>query len=439
MASSRLFARTHSRARIALLSLAFALGAFAPTNAAAAIVAPDPFADALASAAPPEIVEHIESIETGEGPARIETSRFTFRSRDGANTVLAILARPVGEGRKPAILFFHGGSGSAEDKAGVVQHYARLGYVSLTCDLPGICSPAKAAHSTGPWRDAPAGESPRFVVAGGEVKSTLVDAEFAALDAFRLLAARPDVDPARIGVTGKSWGGYTATFIAGILGNRVRAAYSFWGCGFYDRGSFWLPSLAALTPDARDTWLARLDAGRRAPGITAPYFIEGATNDTYFWPPAVDATLAAVPGAKNRVWWPNLHHSFPADAAPTRQLFFDYHLKGVGQPFGSVEIARAERQADGALRVEARVSIPAGVSMTSVKIWHSASADSWKKRAWRSVDAAPAAGGSAYVAVLPAEVVASGVDYYAHLTDSRRVSVSSAIASSNVQSAEPKH
>ena len=401
----------------------------------ASIIAPDPFAGAATIAAAPKITETIETVETGEGAARLAITRLTFRSR-GENVVYAVYARQPSGDRRPAILFLHGGGSGAEEKLGVLQHYARQGYVALACDLPGICGPAKAPRSTGPWRSAGGGEPPRFSVSEGSIRSVIVDAEFAALDAFRLLRSLPETDPARIGVTGKSWGGYSATFVAGLLGDQVRAAYSVWGSGFYDRGSFWLPSLERLSADARDTWLAWLDAGRRAPGIAAPFFIEGATNDTYFWPPAVDATLAAVPGAKNRVWWPNLHHAIPADAAPTRQLFFDHHLKGLGLPFGSVEIAKTERRPDGALRVLARVSLPAGVKLASVEIWHSDPALPWKKRDWRAIAAAPA-GEGLHAALLPAEIVSRGVDFYAHLTDSRRVSVSSAVASVGVQSAEP--
>ena len=423
-------------------SLVLAACLLCVSTARSTIIAPDPFLSTVASidsAATPEIVERIETNESGVASAHIETSRFTFRSRGGANTVFAILSRPVGgsELRRPAILFLHGGSGSAEDVEPVMQDYARLGYVTLACDLPGICGPAKALHSTGGWREAPPGEGPRFTVVPGEVKSTLIDAEIAAIDAFRLLRSFTYVDSTRIGLNGYSWGGYSTTLVAGLLGDRIRAAYSFWGSGYYDQGSYWLPQLEKLTPDARDTWLAWLDAGRRAPGITAPYFIEGATNDTYFWPPAVDATLAAVPGLKNHVWWPNLHHAIDPTAASTRQLFFDYHLKGVGQPFGSIAISSARSAPNSTLRVTSKVALPAGLSITSVKIYYSPAAPTWKKRVWAPVPATLE--GDVYIAELPAESVGDGLAYYAQLTDSRRVSTSSAVTTFSVQSAEPKN
>lgn len=398
-------------------------------SAESADIAPDPLAAALASlddSAPPEVVEILETLESGEGSSRIETSRFRFRSRGGANVVFAILCRPVATSApRPALLFFHGGSSSAEAKADVTADYARNGYVALACDLPGICDPAKAPHSSGAWSQAALGEGPRFSAESGAVNSTLVDGLNAAIDAFRLMRARSDVDPARIGVTGQSWGGYTAIMVAGLLGDRVRAVYSLWGSGFFDQGSFWSPWLADLDRDTRDTWLAWLDAGRRASDITAPLFIEGATNDTYFWPPAVESTLAAAPGVANRVWWANLDHAIDREAAPTRRLFLDHHLKNEGLPFGSVSIISVSRLPDGRLEVLVKAATPVGVSIDSVRIYFGRGGPDWTKRPWTAVGTKPRDG--VYVATLPAESTSEDVYFYPHLTDSRRVSVSGVI------------
>lgn len=396
----------------------------------AAVIAPDPLAEAMAAldeANPPEIIRHIGTVESGEGAARIETRRFTYRSRGDANIVFAILARPVAAAAprtRPGLLFFHGGSSSAEDKAALVEDYARRGYVALACDLPGICDPAKALHSTGAWRTAFGGEMPRLAVVPGAVKSPLVDGIVAAIDGFRLMRSLPDVDPTRIGLTGQSWGGYTTVIVAGLLGDRVKAAYSLWGCGYFELGSHWTAPLGRLSPDARDTWLTWLDAGRRAPGIAAPLFIEGATNDTYFWPPAVEATLAAAPGDTNRVWWANLDHSIER-SIPTRRLFLDYHLKGEGRPFAKLSILAAGRAPDGGLIVKIKAMAPDGVAIGSVRLFHSQAEAVWKKRVWASVEAQPS--GDDYVALLPAEAASEGTFYYAHLTDSRGLSVSGAI------------
>lgn len=398
---------------------------------AVAGIASDPLTDAVVSLddpASPEVLDILETVESGEGASRIETSRFRFRSRGGANVIFAILCRPVlgAASRRPALLCFHGGSSSAEAKADVIADYARNGYVALACDLPGICDPAKAPHSSGSWRQAALGEGPRFSAESRAMKSTLVDGLSAAVDAFRLVRVRADVDPSRIGVTGQSWGGYTAIMVAGLLGDRVRAVYSLWGSGFFDQGSFWSPWLAELDADTRDAWLAWLDAGRRASAIAAPLFIEGATNDTYFWPPAVESTLAAAPGAAKRVWWPNLDHAIDGGAAPTRRLFFDHYLKNDGAPFGSVSIDAADRRPDGRLDVVVKAATPAGVSIESVRVYYSRADCAWPKRRWISVSAEPCDG--VHVATLPAEAALDGACFYAHLTDSRRVSVSGPIA-----------
>lgn len=76
------------------------------------------------------------------------------------------------------------------------------------------------------------GETPRFNLTDGPRSSTLTDAEVAGLEAFNLLKAQPQTDTAKIGITGFSWVGYSTTFLSGLLGNKVKAAYAVFGCGF---------------------------------------------------------------------------------------------------------------------------------------------------------------------------------------------------------------
>lgn len=78
---------------------------------------------------------------------------------------------------------------------------------------------------------------------------------------------------------------------------------------------------------------------RRAPSITAPYFLEAASNDTYFWPEAVEHTLDAIPGFRNHTWGPNKNHRRLSAGISMMQYHFDYYLKSKGQPFGRVSVA----------------------------------------------------------------------------------------------------
>jgi dienelactone hydrolase len=388
--------------------------------------ASDPFEEYLNSL--PAKTTTISEASSGTGSQAITTRRFTFPSRKGANTVFGILARPVLAGAYPAILMLHGGGGNAETMAGYVTSFAQRGYVTLAVDLPGICGTDNTPNSAGPWKSRPLGEAPRFEVTPDAGKSTLVDAEVAALEGFNLLESQPDVKKGSMGIMGISWGGYSATLLSGLLGLRVKAAYAVYGCGFYDKGSFWKTLIAGLPATDRDVWLNTFDAGRRAPNITASYFLDAASNDTYFWPEAVSATLAAIPasGAKNHVWGPNLNHkTMPSNAAMER-IWFDYHLKGEGSLFAKVEIIGSQPVAGTGRKITLSTSLPAGVALSAVRVHFSATGADWQSRAWDSVTAQAGQQGQ-YTAVLPESLGVRKFDFFAKATDTRTACTASSM------------
>ncbi|MXV17230.1 RICIN domain-containing protein [Hufsiella ginkgonis] len=385
-------------------------------------LATDPFAAYLTST--PAIFSTISTTNSGSGASAITVKRFTFKSRGGVNTVFGIMAYPQQAGTYPGILLLHGGGGNAETMAGYAQTFAARGYVTLAVDLPGICGTGNTPNSSGPWKSKPAGEGPRFVVTPTPDESTLADAEIAGLEGFNLLAAQTTVNSARMGIYGISWGGYSTTMLSGLLGSRVTASYAQYGCGFYDRGSFWTGIINGLSPADRNTWLTYFDAGRRAGNLRAAYFIEAPTNDTYFWPPAVTATLNAITVTKNQVFTPNLNHAATANAATMRNIYFDHYLKAAGVPFGSIKITGVTTQADGSRLVTMNATMPAGVSVSSAQLYYSEPTTTWQNRAWVAVNASLVSG-TTYSAVVPSSSAAKGSDFYAYCQDSRGVVVSS--------------
>ena len=390
--------------------------------AAFAAHAADPFAAYLNST--PTTTTVLSEEKSGSGAQAIAIRRFTFPSRGGVNTVYGIFAFPQAAGTYPGILLLHGGGSNAEDLAGLAQGFARIGYAMLAIDLPGICGAAN--HSSGPWEARPAGEGPRFEVAAGAQNSTLADAEIAGLEAFNWLRAQANVKPAAMGITGFSWGGYSTTILSGLLGDKVKAAYSVYGCGFYEIGSFWKDIVAKLPAAERETWLANLDAGRRAPGMKAAYFLEAASNDTYFWPDAVGATLAAIPSAPNlpnHMWAPNLDHKQLASASAMQRLWFDWHLKGSGTAFPRTRVARIDPQTDRSRKARIEIEASGGVVIDSVRLWYSLADQPWTKRIWIAVPATLADG--TWSASLPASLADKDCDWFAQSTDSRGVATAS--------------
>jgi cephalosporin-C deacetylase-like acetyl esterase len=375
----------------------------------------------------PNVSQVISITDSGTGTATISTKRFTFKSKNDINTIYAIMAYPKAAGVYPGILMYHGGGGTAEGLVSNLQTYAASGYVTMALDEPGIASIANSSSfSTGPWKSVVSGEGPKLNVVGGVQNSTLYDAIIGSIEAFNLLSSQPNVNVQKMAVTGSSWGGYLTTFTAGLLGSRVKAAYSTWGCGFYETGSFWSGSIAQMPSHYKSDWLTYLDAGRRANDITAPYFIDQATNDTYFWPEAVSATLNAITGTKNHVTMANLNHATLSSSAAMKQRYMNYYLKGVGSPFGTINITSSDMQLDGSLKINMNVSLPAGVSLSSVQLYYSVPTSTWQTRNWIELPAT-LVNGMNYNVILPASLVNQGVNYYANMIDNRQFQTSSAM------------
>lgn len=389
-------------------------------DGAAAPAGGDIFAPFLKGRAP-AIVRELGSSER-DG---VQVRKVAFRSLlVGGETqdVFAIIARPAGAGPHPGLLWLHGGWGCADESAAV--RYAKAGYVTIAPDLPGIADPGKCPHSAGPWAKR-FSKRPWSVIPDPAADQTF-DAVVAALQSFDLLAAQPGVDAQRIGVSGISMGGYTTTMVAGLLGKRVRAAYSKFGCGFYELGSEWSAGLANLPDDRREAWLRHFDAGRRAPGITAPYFIAAAVRDHFFWPPAVNATLRAVPAGANQAYAHVITHrleGIPGEGG-LDLLYFAHHLKGEGQPFPRVAVASCTAQADGSRRVEFTVQAP--LPVRSATLYLTAGGASWEASAWEPI-AAQAAGPERFVATIPAAKAAAGGAWYVNVSDERPATAGSLV------------
>ena len=236
-----------------------------------------------------------------------KTSYVAFQTTaDPALTVAGKLRTPViGEGgaapgASPAVLICHGSDGVDARGGYHTEALNEAGFVTLEIDM-------WAARGTA--RGAAARPS--------SVPQTLPDA-FAAR---RFLAAQPEVDPARIGVMGFSWGG-----VVTLLSATRRAAETF-GAG---------QAFAAHMALYPVCWAYETVPGMTLAGLTgAPVLIQAGDADTYDDPDGLDQLLARLPPESRPfirgVTHAGAGHGFDRDA-PTATIVDPFAHKGAGGP-----------------------------------------------------------------------------------------------------------
>ena len=190
--------------------------------------------------------------------------------------VFAYIGRPAeGAGPFPAMVLVHGGGGAAfRDWA---EHWAKRGYVAIAMDTSGRGANKVRLPDGGPEQD----DATKFLpfAADGAREMWTYHAVAAVLRGHSLLASLPEVDRARIGVTGISWGGYLTCIVAGI-DDRVKVAVPVYGCGFLGDNSYWkAPRFDRMPAEQRDRWLKNFDPSSYLAGVRAPILFLNGTGD----------------------------------------------------------------------------------------------------------------------------------------------------------------
>jgi dienelactone hydrolase len=233
-------------------------------------------------------------------PPHIDAVEVSYLSTEWAGGVprpiriRGYLARRSGGARVPAVIYAHG-LGAGADLSVALDVARNLDVVALSISAPGL------GGSEG--RGVTFADASALFDDGQDVRrSWLYAYVHALLRAVTLLAARPDVDPAAVVVTGVSMGGI-ASFIVGGVDERVAGILPVSACGDLARAAAagsWMGALVGAAqvrgapPAGAQALLSALDplafAGHQH-GIV--YMLDGA-QDEFFPLPQVLTTFARI-------------------------------------------------------------------------------------------------------------------------------------------------
>jgi dienelactone hydrolase len=304
------------------------------------------------------------------------------------------------------MVLVHGGGGKAfRDWA---EHWARRGYVALAMDTAG-CGPNGPLADGGPDQS----DTTKFRDFTDEDAREMwtYHAVSAVIRGVSLLAALPEVDRRRIGITGISWGGYLTCIVAG-LDDRLKVAVPVYGCGFLGDNSAWKSdSLAKMRPEVRDRWLRDFDPSQYLGGVNCPIlFLNGASDFAY----PLDSYRASYRLVPARLRHLSVVLDLPHGHIWTFDevdVFVDSVLRG-GLPLPRLGPTKTDGD-----RVSAKVVSP--VPLKGAALHYTTDTGEWQKRRWQTVPAEVK--GGTITARLPGQRPAA---WYLSVTDERGLRVS---------------
>ncbi|HEY3333459.1 MAG TPA: prolyl oligopeptidase family serine peptidase [Capsulimonadaceae bacterium] len=321
------------------------------------------------------------------------------------------------DGLAPGIVLVHGGGGTAF--ADWVRLWNARGYAAIAMDLNGSVPTGEYNKWDRHEWGGPSGISFPGTGAFEQIDQPITDQWYyhgvsAVIRAHSLLRSMPGVDPARIGVTGISWGGYT-TCIAIGLDHRFKFAVPVYGCGFIEEHSFWEPEFAKMTPQNRTKWATLWDPKQYLPDATLPILWVTGTNDFAYPLPSLQRSYNAAPGPQTRcirIRMPHGHGGAGENPLEIR-VFADSIVKS-GAPLLSVI---SSEQSDNSIATTYAAPLP--VTRAELAYTVSDNAD-WQQREWESAPAAIDTETRTVTAAIPSGATTA----YLNLIDSRDCLVS---------------
>ena len=315
-------------------------------------------------------------------------------------------------GRVPGMVLVHGGGGSAFIPW--VQLWMRRGYAAIAMDTCGCVSGGGYENHLRHEHGGPPGwggfEQINEPVNDQWTHHAVADVVLA----HSLLSSFQKVDPARIGLTGVSWGGYLACIAAAVDG-RFRFAAPVYGCGFLGENSAWLNEFRKMGEERARRWLAQWDPSVYLPGVRMPMLWVNGTND-FAYPPDSWLMSSRLPSGDRtlclRVRMPH-GHGGPGENPPEIHVLAEALFRN-GVPLPRILSSGRDGQ-------HLRVTFESQVPPVRAELNYTTDAGPWQERNWQTESAALEAAGGAASATMPVNATA----VYLNLVDHRGCVVSS--------------
>jgi dienelactone hydrolase len=309
----------------------------------------------------------------------------------------------------PGMVLVHGGGGSAF--AHWVDYWTKQGYAVIAMDTCGAMPDTRNLYNNWPRHSY---SSPAGWGAFDEQLNRPPEQQWfphavtAIINAATVLSALPEVDSARIGITGISWGG-VLTCIAAGLDPRFKAVCPVYGCGYLTEESCWVPQFSQMTPKQFRWWKNQWDPANFLSAITAPVLWFNGTNDFAFFPSSWQKSADKTRGLNDycmKVLWPHAHQ--PGEKPKEILAFFNQHLRGMQPRIRITNIKRGLQTITG--KVSSKTILAANLCFT-------ADSGDWPEREWLTIPAVingdgitaalPQQWQAAYLSVISTELLTS--------------------------------
>jgi dienelactone hydrolase len=292
--------------------------------------------------------------------------------------VFAYLSLPEGASerqRVPAMVLVHGGGGSAFHSW--VKMWNERGYAAISMDTCGCVSGGGYRNHPRHEHGGPAGWGDFDSIDKPVQEQWSYHAVAAVVRAHSLIRSLKEVDAARTGITGISWGGYL-TCIAAPVDGRFRCAVPVYGCGFLGHNSGWKGKLDAMG-ERGVRWLALWDPSVYLPRARMPFLWVSGTNDFAYPMDSLRMCVELLQAPVSLCIRPRMKHGQWDGAKPAEIFAFADHFLKDAQALPAVtEVVRSG--------LDVRVAYDArGRTVARAVLNYTCGTGVWKEREWQEL------------------------------------------------------